>query len=231
LLIKWLAAEDKLSLQVHPPAAVAKRMGAEPKTEFWYVAKADSDAQLFVGLRQQTTKEDFRRCIEDGTVAEHVHPISVTEGDAMFLPAGRFHAIGAGNLLVEVQQNSDTTYRVFDWNRTDDAGNLRELHVEPALECIDFADCQPELVRPNGEILVRDQLFEVQKWTVAAPRPIAPVGQFALVCCLDGEMKCAGISLAPGEFCLVPAELANRRIEPAKKQATLLRITIPEPVS
>lgn len=231
LLIKWLAAEDKLSLQVHPPAAVAKRMGAEPKTEFWYVAKADSDAQLFVGLRQQTTKDDFRRAIEHGTVAEHVHPIAVKEGDAMFLPAGRFHAIGAGNLLVEVQQNSDTTYRVFDWNRTDDAGNLRELHVEFALECIDFADCQPELVQPNGEILVRDQLFEIQKWTVAAPRQVGPAGQFALVCCLDGEMKCAGISMAPGEFCLVPAESPNRQVEPAKKQAILLRITIPEPAS
>jgi mannose-6-phosphate isomerase len=146
----------------------------------------------------------------------------------MFLPSGRFHAIGAGNLLVEVQQNSDTTYRVFDWNRVDEKGASRELHVEAALECINFADCEPELVRPNGEVLVRDKLFEVQKWTITAPREIAPRGQFALICCLDGEIKCASVTLAVGDFCLVPAELPIRQIEPTKKQATLLRITIPE---
>ena len=227
LLIKWLDAEEKLSLQVHPPAEVAGRLGAEPKTEFWYVAEADSGAKLFVGLTKAISKHDFQRSIEEGTVTDHVHAISVRKGDAMFLPAGRFHAIGAGNLLVEIQQNSDSTYRVFDWNRKDDTGKPRELHVEAALECIDFTDCQPELVRPNGESLVRDRLFEVQKWTLTTPRPIRPAGQFALVCCLDGEMRCAGMTLKPGEFCLVPAELRDRQVEPAKDQATLLRITIP----
>ena len=228
LLIKWLAAEDKLSLQVHPPADVADRLGGEPKTEFWYVAKADPGAQLFVGLRRPTSKEDFRRSIADGTVTECVHPIAVKEGDAMFLPAGRFHAIGAGNLLVEVQQNSDTTYRVFDWNRTDENGKNRELHVDAALESIDFTDCQPELARPNGEVLVHDRLFEVQKWMLTGPRQVSTQGQFALICCLSGAIRCAGIPLGAGEFCLVPASLPNRRIEPAQKQATLLRITIPE---
>lgn len=227
LLIKWLAAEDKLSLQVHPPADVAERLSAEPKTEFWYVARADAGAQLFVGLKKTMSKDDFRRAIEHGTVTDHVHAISVQDGDAMFLPAGRFHAIGGGNLLVEVQQNSDSTYRVFDWNRTDDTGKPRELHVEAALECIDFADCRPELVRPNGEILVRDQLFEVQRWSLTAPRSISPIGQFALVCCLDGELKCAGVDLGAGQFCLFPAELPNRQVEPVNNQATLLRITIP----
>jgi mannose-6-phosphate isomerase len=227
LLIKWLSAEEKLSLQVHPPAEIAQRLNAEPKTEFWYIAQADAEAQLFVGLRETISKEDFRRAIEQGTVTDHVHAIPVTGGDAMFLPAGRFHAIGGGNLLVEVQQNSDSTYRVFDWNRTDDTGEPRELHVEAALECIDFGDCRPELVRPNGETLVRDALFEIQRWSLAAPREIAPRGQFALVCCLDGGLKCAGLHLRPGEFCLFPAELRNRQVGPVHNQATLLRITIP----
>jgi mannose-6-phosphate isomerase len=227
ILIKLLDAQDKLSLQVHPPAAVAKKTGGEPKTEFWYVAKADPGAAIFVGLREPISADDFKRSIEDGTIPDRIHSIPVQAGDAMFLPAGRFHAIGAGNLLVEIQQNSDSTYRVFDWNRTDDQGHPRALHVDLALESIDFNDCQPELVRANGEVLVRHELFEVQKWTMTELRSIAPRGQFAIVSVLEGVAEIAGLRLKPGEFCLVPAGLAERDIRPVQGPGSILRITIP----
>ena len=227
ILIKLLDAQDKLSLQVHPPARVAERLGGEPKTEFWYVARADPGAELFAGLREVTTMEDFKASIADGTVAERIHTIPVKAGDAMFLPAGRFHAIGAGNLLVEIQQNSDSTYRVFDWNRKDDQGKPRDLHVDLALQSIDFTDCRPDLVRPSGEVLVSNALFEVQKWSVQAPREISQPGQFAILCLLEGEADCAGLHLQPGELCLVTAAAKDRTVRSLSSRSSLLRVTIP----
>jgi mannose-6-phosphate isomerase len=129
-------------------------------------------------------------------------------------------------VLVEIQQNSDTTYRVFDWNRTDDRGKARELHVEQALQCIDFNDIAPKLVEPKGDLLVRDKLFEIQKWNLDSPREVAPLGQFAIVCCLSGSLTCADVDLAPGEFVLVPATLQDRELKPATDGTTLLRVTV-----
>src|ERR1051326_3493488 len=163
LLIKLLDAEDKLSLQVHPPRKIAAKLDGEPKTECWYVADAEPNAEIFVGFKRSTSRDEFEKALRAGSVADHVHSIRVRQGDAMFLPAGRFHGIGGGNVLVEIQQNSDTTYRVFDWNRTDDRGRARELHVEQALECIDFNDIAPKLLEPKGEQLVKHELFEIQK--------------------------------------------------------------------
>jgi mannose-6-phosphate isomerase len=227
LLIKLLDAEEKLSLQVHPPEKIASKLGGEPKTEFWYVASADSNAELFVGLRKSVTRDQFKQAVRDGSVADHVYKIRVKSGDAMFLPAGRFHAVGGGNLLVEIQQNSDTTYRVFDWNRVDSSGKPRQLHVDVALQCIDFNDVAPKLIEPKGELLVCDRLFEIQKWMLEQPREISPLGQFAIVCCLSGKLRCADVDLAPGEFCLVPASLRDRNITPIRKATSLLRVTIP----
>ena len=227
LLIKLLDAHDKLSLQVHPPESVATKLGGEPKTEFWYVAAALPGAQLFVGLRKPISRDQFEYAVHSGTVANCVHTILVKAGDAMFLPAGRFHAVGTGNLLVEIQQNSDTTYRVFDWNRVDDEGNPRQLHVDQALQCIDFNDVAPKLIEAQDEVLVRHELFEVQKWNLTAPREMAPVGQFAIVCCLTGAVRCTDVDLAPGEFCLVPASLPDRQVQAKAEATTLLRVTIP----
>ncbi|MEP7015768.1 MAG: type I phosphomannose isomerase catalytic subunit [Verrucomicrobiota bacterium] len=227
LLIKLLDAHQKLSLQVHPPETIAANLSGEPKTEFWYVAAAGRNAKLYVGLRQETTRARFEEILRSGTVAELVHTIPVKPGDAMFLPAGRFHAVGAGNLLVEIQQNSDTTYRVFDWNRLDDKGKPRELHVDQALQCIDFNDVAPKLEQPKDESLVRHQLFEVQKWNLYSPRQIAPDGQFAIVCCLTGSLRCADVDLMPGQFFLIPAHLQDRQLKPLTEQTTLLRVTIP----
>jgi len=227
LLVKLLDAHQKLSLQVHPPDGVASRLGGEPKTEFWYVVAADPGAELYLGFRESITRDQFKKAIRDGTAADHVHKVRVKTGDAAFLPAGRLHALGAGNLLIEVQQNSDTTYRVFDWNRVDDKGKQRQLHVDQALQCIDFDDVRPRLLHPEGELLLHHNLFEIRKWNLDSPREIAPRGQFAIACCLAGSMHCADVDLRPGEFFLIPALLRDRSAEPIEKATSLLRITIP----
>jgi mannose-6-phosphate isomerase len=227
LLIKLLDAHEKLSLQVHPPEQVAKKLGGEPKTEFWYVAAADPGAELLLGFCKPSTRVQFENALREGTAADYVHKIRVKPGDAAFLPAGCLHAVSAGNLLIEVQQNSDTTYRVFDWNRRDDSGQPRQLHVKQAMASIDFKDVTPKLVRPKGETLVRHELFEVQKWNLDSPREATPRGQFAVVCCVTGKLRCADVDLAPGEFFLVPARLQDRQLQPRRKETTLLRITIP----
>jgi len=227
LLIKLLDAHEKLSLQVHPPEQVARKLGGEPKTEFWYVAAADPGAELLLGFCKPSTRVQFEYALREGTAADYVHKIPVKPGDAAFLPAGRLHAVSAGNLLIEVQQNSDTTYRVFDWNRRDDSGQPRQLHVKQAMASIDFKDVTPKLVRPKGETLVRHEFFEVQKWNLDSPREATPRGQFAVVCCVTGKLRCADVDLAPGEFFLVPARLQDRQLQPRRKGTRLLRITIP----
>ena len=228
LLIKLLDAREKLSLQVHPPENVASTLGGEPKSEFWYVAAADPNAELFLGFRKPITRHSFAERVCEGTVIDHIHRIAVQAGDAVFLPAGRVHAIGAGCLLIEIQQNSDTTYRAFDWNRTDPAtGTKRNLHVEQAIQCIDFEDVQPKLIQSEDDLLISDRLFEIRKWNLDEAREGAPPGQFAIVCCLTGTLGCGDATLTPGEFFLVPARLEDRQLKPLAPDTTLLRVTIP----
>ena len=227
LLVKLLDAHDTLSLQVHPPEKVAAKLGGEPKTEFWYVAFAIAGAKLLAGLRQAVTRDEFEKAVRDGTVADLVHTIPVQTGDSIFLPAGRLHAVGSGNVLVEIQQNSDTTYRVFDWNRLDDKGKPRPLHVDQALQCVDFNDIRPQLVQTEAEVLLHYDLFEIQKWNLDSPRQIAPLGQFAIIYSLTGKLRCADVELGPGEFLLIPAGLEDRSVEPLNKSTSLLRIAIP----
>ena len=228
LLIKLLDAEQKLSLQVHPPAHIAAELRGEPKTEFWYIADAAPAAELHVGLNRGSSREAFEQAIASGTADDHVHRVPVQTGDAMFLPSGRVHAIGAGNLIVEIQQNSDTTYRVFDWNRTDSEGVPRQLHVEQSMLAIDFDDYEPDLVAPDGESLLRDPLFDIDQWDLASAREAAPRGQFAIICCLTGAVRNCGTTLTPGDFFLLPAELEDRVLHATEPGTTLLRVTVPE---
>ena len=227
LLIKLLDAQEKLSLQVHPPADVAATLNGEPKTEFWFIADAEPRAEIYVGLRRGSSRKQIEEALQTGTVEEHLHRINVQSGDAMFLPSGRMHAIGAGNVIVEVQQNSDTTYRVFDWNRVDEKGTARELHVEASMRSIDFEDFEPGLVRTEGETLVRNPLFEIEQWRLTSARAVSPRGSFAIVACLSGEVACAGVSLRPGHFALVPAALQDRDLEPLAPETSLLCVTLP----
>jgi mannose-6-phosphate isomerase len=227
LLIKLLDAREKLSLQVHPPPEIAESLGGEAKSELWYIAAAEPNAEIFVGLRKSMTRDQFEDALHAGTIADCVHSIRIKSGAAMFLPSGRFHAIGAGTVLVEVQQNSDTTYRVFDWNRVDDQGKPRQLHLDQALQCIDFNDVAPKPITPKGELLARNQLFEVQKWKLKSARDIAPLGQFAIVLCLTGAVESAGVDFTPGDFFLVPASLLDRSIQPRGEGTSVLRVMIP----
>jgi mannose-6-phosphate isomerase len=228
LLMKLLDAHEKLSLQVHPPAHLAAELGGETKTEFWYIAEATDHAELLVGLRNTSNRDRFLQAIENGDVSSHVHRIPVKAGDALLLPSGRLHAIGAGNLIVEIQQNSDTTYRVFDWNRRATNGKVRRLHIEEALRSIDFEDREPKLLKTERELLVRHELFEIQQWDVSSRREIAPPGRFAVLFCLRGEIVSGGITIKAGEFALVPAGMPDRCIQAQAGAAKILHVTIPE---
>jgi mannose-6-phosphate isomerase len=225
LLVKILDAQDTLSLQVHPPAAKAGELGGEPKTEMWFLAAATSDACLHVGLRRGVTRADFEHRIADGTVAECFHRLPVQRGDAMFLPSGRVHAIGAGCVIFEIQQNSDTTFRVFDWNRLGLDGQPRATHVRESLASIDFADFEPALLphatQPDGPAqrrpLVDDPLFRVDHFTLPAGPQLAVTGDRAVVLgLLSGNLNVANaageVRLAPGGFCLLPAAALPARV-------------------
>lgn len=227
LFLKLLDAADVLSLQVHPPAEIAAELGGEPKTEFWYIADATATAEIYLGLTRPTTREDFAEAVRAGTAAELVRRLPTKAGDAIFLPSGRLHAIGAGNLIVEVQQNSDTTYRVFDWNRTDDSGAPRQLHIAESLRSIDFNDLQPSAQTAAGEQLVRHELFEIEKWNLDAEREGGPPGRFLIVVCLTGELECSGVRLRPGEFFLLPASAERRQLRPRSENTSLLAVGIP----
>ncbi len=226
LLFKILDAQERLSVQVHPPAEVAARLGGEPKTEMWYLLETLPDADIYAGLKCGVTREDLARALEEGRVAERVHRIAAETGDTMFIPSGRIHAVGAGNLIFEVQQNSDTTYRVFDWNRTGLDGAPRALQVQESLESIDFNDHEPKMSSPRGEVLAECEHFCVEKWTLDAPR-ISPGAGFAVVTVLSGEVECSGRIFAPGAFFLLPADLADRELRPRASDTALLRTTIP----
>lgn len=227
LLIKILDAQDKLSLQVHPPAKLAAVLGGEPKTEMWYIAHAEPGAELYVGLNRGVTRADFEKKIKDGTVAECFHRVPVKTGDAMFLPSGRVHAIGAGLVIFEVQQNSDTTYRVFDWNRVDKSGKAREIHVKESLASIDFDDFEPALLRKDARTLVEHELFRVSKVDLRKGDSIALGGELEIIGMISGVAQIAHegtqVKLSAGQFCLVPACCANTRLS-SERDGQLLRI-------
>lgn len=219
LLIKILDAREKLSLQVHPPAGKAIDLSGDPKTELWYVAEAAPDAELYVGLRKGCTRQEFAARIHDGTVADCFHRVRVRAGDVMFLPSGRVHALGAGMVIFEIQQNSDTTYRVFDWNRMGLDGKPRQLHVDESLESIRFDDFEPDLVRPEpvpGQVsralLVNDPVFNVELAEFEPGQGHELVeGEMQIIGVVSGEVavQSAGenLGLSAGRFCLIPASL------------------------
>ena len=227
LLFKLLDAEERLSVQVHPPAEMAPKLKGEPKTEMWFVTAAEPGADIFAGLKEGTTREAFEEALGKGNVADLLHRIPTQPGDCIFIPSGRVHAIGAGNVIVEVQQNSDTTYRVFDWNRTGLDGKPRAMHVAESMCSIDFEDPEPKLQQPGSEPLVECEYFRIDHWALDADREAVQAGEFAVITCLTGAIECAGERFGPGEFFIVPASLADRTLKPLQPGSTLLRTTIP----
>ncbi len=164
LLVKFLDARDVLSVQVHPDPETCRRMGrGDPKTECWYIIQAEPGAVIYKGLKKGVTREQFTRAIQDGTVAELLAAVPVSPGECHFLPAGIAHTLGAGLLVAEVQTPSDTTYRVFDWNRVDASGKPRQLHIEEALESIHFDVTPDKLPVTTVGRLVDSEYFKIDK--------------------------------------------------------------------
>jgi mannose-6-phosphate isomerase len=236
LLCKILDAREKLSLQVHPPASKAKELKGEPKTEMWFIADAAPDASLYVGLKCGVTRAEFEEKIADGSVANCFHRIPVKAGDTMFLPSGRVHAIGDGLVIFEIQQNSDTTYRVFDWNRMGLDGKPREMHVAQSLASIDFNDFEPKLVpakynqaaKFKYRHLVQDPLFNVQEMVFETAGSVVLAGQLLRIIAvikgaamiLDAGSKIS-VELKSGQFGLIPASLKGVEIR-TEAQTTFL---------
>lgn len=235
LLIKLLDAQDNLSLQVHPPQHLAADLGGCAKTEMWFVSAAEPGSMLYAGLRRGVTREEFADKTRKGAVAECFHQLSVREGDSLFLPSGRVHALGKGLVIFEIQQNSDTTYRVFDWNRVDAAGKPRQLHIEESLKCIDFEDFEPSLA-PNrvgivehgigGRALARHALFEVDQFLFKAGFELKQlISEPHIVAAVSGTVSIPDVDnsvmLKPGQFALVPAALKEFTIH-AQSDACVL---------
>ena len=225
LLFKLLDCQDRLSVQVHPPPEVAPRFNGEPKTEMWYLMATLLDSDLYAGLKRGVTREQFEDALHRGRVADLIHRIPTRAGEAFFIPSGRIHAIGAGNVIFEVQQNSDTTYRVFDWNRLGLDGKPRALHLDESLASINFDDPEPGVVEPQGEVLVESPHFRVERWEFgenADRRSVGTESTFAVFTVINGRFECGGMEFTDGAFFLAPAA-SNLTV---RGQGTLLRTTL-----
>ena len=217
LLVKFIDSRQDLSVQVHPDDQLAqKRHQCPGKTEMWYVIKADVGAIIYSGLKQSITPDDYERLAKAEPINGHspMQDVIATheshQGDLFFLPAGRLHAIGAGNFLTEIQQTSDITYRVYDFGRKDANGVPRELHLEQAKEAIDY-QVWPEYrtsydsTKPNSE-LIHCPYFIVNRVVVQVAAEInLHSDSFVIVVCLWGEANINGIRVKQGETLLVPA--------------------------
>jgi mannose-6-phosphate isomerase len=226
ILIKILDAAEPLSVQVHPPLSVAKELRGDPKTEIWYFVQTAPDAGVYVGLKDGTSKEKFETALAEGSVADLVHRIPTRPNSFIFIPSGRIHAIDAGNLIFEIQQNSDTTYRVFDWNRVGLNGEPRELHIQSSLASIDFSDFEPPLGEVVGEVIVSCNHFHVERWSLTESRSAHNRRQFAVFQCVSGKVEFAGQYFRPGDLFLATAEGHTKTLSPLDSNTTVLRTTI-----
>jgi len=229
VLIKILDARDRLSVQVHPPANVAPALRGEPKTEMWYFLQCQPGAAIYAGLKRGVARTDFEAAIQQGEVERQLHRLDAVEGRSIFIPSGRLHAIGEGCLIVEVQQNSDTTYRVFDWNRNGLDGKPRDLHIDESLASIDFDDFEPGLDDGADGIVAACEYFLVEKWDLSEASPALDGGRFAFFTVVSGQVDCGGKVFGPGSMFLVPASFAEARLKPLAGPAQVLRTTLPVP--
>ena len=218
LLIKFIDAKRDLSIQVHPDDELAmRRHGTNGKTEMWYIIQTDEGATIHTGFNRPLSPDEYQRRIADGTILDVINVTESKPGDVFFIPSGQIHAIGAGNLLAEIQQSSDIAYRVYDYNRPDANGKPRELHTEQAREALNYnvvnsrVDYEPAPI-PGITSLVKCPNFEVQRidfndgFTLSLPQPHS----FVAMMCLEGATTLhvadmEPVSLRQGETVLVPA--------------------------
>jgi mannose-6-phosphate isomerase len=214
ILVKWLDCRERLSLQVHPPAEVAGELKGEPKTENWYIAHTSHDAHLLVGLKRGVTREQFERAIAEGKLEECIHHFRVAAGDSILVQSGQVHAIDAGNLILEIQQNSDTTYRVYDWGRMGLDGLPRKLHIEESLRSIQWNDFEPAPVRaaPTSGVIADCAEFCIRRVVLGAGERFSVTAneQPRLLSVVSGSVRCGADgstgSRAPFEQALARGE-------------------------
>ncbi len=211
ILVKWLDCRERLSLQVHPPATVAAALRGEPKTENWFVAATDPNAALLVGLRPGVNRARFEQALADGTVETCVRRLRVSPGDSLLVESGTVHAIDAGCLILEIQQNSDTTYRVFDWGRVGPDGQARALHVKESMVSILWSEEPAELVRASRTpaVIADAREFRIRRVVLAAGESlnVAAGEQPRLLGLVSGGIDvgpAAGGALVAGENVLLP---------------------------
>lgn len=242
LLIKLLDAHDKLSVQVHPDDdyAMAHEGNELGKTEMWVIVHADPGAAVVLGVRAGTTSLRFREAIDDGTLESLLHTVPIQTGDFVCVPAGTVHAILGGAIIAEVQQNSNTTYRVFDWNRLQSDGSRRELHIQNALDVIDFDHNEPGIKPPtpiNSDNLgnnpgIRQWLLCRNRYFTTERVEFSPRAVFTGNCdgqtleiwgVLEGEVQINGVSLTRVQFSLLPAQLGSFEVK-SSTPAVCLRV-------
>jgi len=232
LLVKFIFPEEKLSVQVHPGDDYARKnestAGGVGKTEMWYVISARAGAEVRVGLKPRVDRESFRRAIADGSAEECVERVPTQAGDAIFVPAGTVHTIGPGMMICEIQENSDITYRIFDFNRLTPQGQPRALHIEKAMQVIRFGEQRGGVTRPvrtkRGALIATHfaacQYFVTEKWDFQAPVSGATSGDnFELLIVVEGRGRIkigdADVEYAPAQTWLLPAALGKYELAPA----------------
>ncbi len=247
LLVKFLFVEDKLSIQVHPDDDYAARhepaAGGRGKTEMWYAMRVREGSEVMVGLKPGVDHEKFRRAIQDGTAEGCLHHIQLKAGDAIFVPAGTAHTIGPGFVLCEIQEHSDLTYRVYDYNRRDAKGQARALHIEKALETIRFGEQKGGRIEPirierdsvSTTYFAACQYFFTEKWEFnkSVRRDVLPE-RFELLIFLEGagEIHWAGgeARFEPAQVWLLPATLGKYELT-AGSRSEVLRTYVPVDVN
>lgn len=198
ILVKFIDAKQDLPVQVHPNYDYARQHeGDNGKTEMWYILDAEEGAQLISGFAYNVSEEQLRTSVQDGSLSKHLQKVPVHKGDVFFIPAGTIHAIGGGALIAEIQENSNVTYRVYDYNRRDKDGNLRPLHFNKAMEVLNMASSmdvrqKPRLMRYypgcSREILCRCQHFDTERIQVSQGFAFSVYSEsFQILLCLDGE--------------------------------------------
>ncbi|HTJ78894.1 MAG TPA: type I phosphomannose isomerase catalytic subunit [Rariglobus sp.] len=214
ILVKWLDCKERLSLQVHPPAAVAPVLKGEPKTENWYIADAAPGSHLIVGLKKGVTRTQFEKALNDLTLEECVHRFPVKTGDSILVHSGQIHAIDGGNLILEIQQNSDTTYRVYDWGRVGLDGKPRQMHVSESLQSIRWDDFEPAPVRGERTpaVIADAKEFRIRRVPLAAGEKLdfAAGEKPRILSVVEGRMVTpAGELLTRGDNVILPYSVKN----------------------
>lgn len=232
LLFKFIDAKEDLSVQLHPDDDVAQqRHKSFGKTEMWYIQQAEKDARLILGFNQKMDRETYLDHLSKNTIPKILHAEKVNKGDAFFIAPGTVHAIGAGVLLAEIQQTSDITYRIYDWDRPDLDGSLRELHTDLALDVITFEKSNAKLNYSISEndttSLCKSDYFEtnIVKLTKPFQKDISSIESFIVYMCVEGSASIYDEPLRQGETLLVPACFQNVFIE--TEGATLLEVYVP----